>query len=179
MIWPQWKGLCPQADDPEACPEALPPFWKMIADLLWPGYYDPKVRKLQTATGDGQVGGKIPHVPVFCCSEQINRWPCPLVGPLVGPVSITIRVFTTLQSDHRDIWINDFIRVMRRHDLTKKTHLPTYIPNHQRTYLSTSIREHPKGGIQETCDNWHLIRVMRRHDLTKNTYLPTSFREHP
>merc|ERR1712037_82420 len=35
-------GLCPQADDPEACPEALPPFWKMIADLLWPGYYDPK-----------------------------------------------------------------------------------------------------------------------------------------
>merc|ERR1712130_1082154 len=36
-------GLCPQANDPEACPEALPPFWKMIADLLWPAYYDPKV----------------------------------------------------------------------------------------------------------------------------------------
>jgi len=35
-------GLCPQADDPEACPEALPPFWKMIAHLLWPAYYDPK-----------------------------------------------------------------------------------------------------------------------------------------
>jgi len=34
-------GLCPLANDPEACPEALPPFWKMIADLLWPSYYDP------------------------------------------------------------------------------------------------------------------------------------------
>merc|ERR1712004_267661 len=36
-------GLCPLANDPEACPEALPPFWKMIADLLWPSYYDPNV----------------------------------------------------------------------------------------------------------------------------------------
>ena len=38
-------GLCPLANDAEACPEALPPFWKMIADLLWPSYYDPNVRQ--------------------------------------------------------------------------------------------------------------------------------------
>ena len=38
-------GLCPLANDPEACPEALPPFWKMIADLLWPSYYAPNVRQ--------------------------------------------------------------------------------------------------------------------------------------
>ena len=35
------------------------------------------------------------------------------------------------------------IRVMRRHDLTKK-YLPTFIPTHLPTYLCTSIREHPK-----------------------------------
>ena len=46
-----------------------------------------------------------------------------------------------------------FFLVMRWHDLTKKytyphTYLSTYLP----TYLSTYLREHPQGGILETCD---------------------------
>merc|ERR1712001_438086 len=34
--------VCPQADDPEACMEGLPAFWKSIAMMLWPGYYNPE-----------------------------------------------------------------------------------------------------------------------------------------
>ena len=48
----------------------------------------------------------------FSCPQQLNRWPCPLVALL----PLTIRVFTTLQSDPRDLW--HLIRVMRRHDLS-------------------------------------------------------------
>ena len=36
----------------------------------------------------------------FSCPQQLNRWPCPLVALL----PLTIRVFTTLQSDPRDLW---------------------------------------------------------------------------
>ena len=62
---------------------------------------------------------------------------------------LTIRVFTTLQSEPRDLSPWDIlIRVMRRHDLTK-IYLPTCLP----TYLCTSIREHPKGAIG-ICDIW-------------------------
>ena len=43
------------------------------------------------------------------------------------------------------------IRVMIRLDLTRKD-LATYIPDQPPTYLCTSIREHPKGEILETCD---------------------------
>ena len=75
---------------------------------------------------------------VFCffsCPEQLNRWPCPLLGLLVGPAPLTIRVFKTLQSDPRDLWsLRHLIRVMRRQDLTQKN-LPTYIPTHPPTYL--------------------------------------------
>ena len=53
----------------------------------------------------------------FSCPQQLNRWPCPLVALL----PLTIRVFTTLQSDPRDLWpLGHLIRGMRRHDLTKK-----------------------------------------------------------
>ena len=53
-----------------------------------------------------------------------------LVGWSVGPLPLTIRVFTTLQSEPRDLWpLRHLIRVMRRHDLTKKsTYPPTYQP---------------------------------------------------
>ena len=43
---------------------------------------------------------------VFSCPEQLNRWPC----PLVGPTQLTIKPLTTLPSDPRDL-----IRMMRRH----------------------------------------------------------------
>ena len=41
--------------------------------------------------------------------------------PTVGPAPLTIRVFTTLQSDPRDWWpLGHLVRVMRRHDMTKR-----------------------------------------------------------
>ena len=58
-----------------------------------------------------------------------------LVCPLVGLTPLTIRVFTTLQSDPRDLWpLRHLIRVMRRHDLTKKD-LPTYLSTYLPMYL--------------------------------------------
>ena len=55
-------GLCPLANDPEACPEALPPFWKMIADLLWPSYYDPNVRQQKWTRRHA----------VVCCQNRLS-----------------------------------------------------------------------------------------------------------
>ena len=47
----------------------------------------------------------------------------------VGPAPLTIKAFTTLQSDPRDLWpLRHLIRVMRRHDLTKNTYIPTRSP---------------------------------------------------
>ena len=44
-----------------------------------------------------------------------------LVPCLVGWAPLTIRVFTTLQGNPRDLWpLRHLIRVMRGHDLTKK-----------------------------------------------------------
>merc|ERR1712130_960899 len=34
-------GLCPGAEDVVQCEANMPQFWKMIAALLWPGYWDP------------------------------------------------------------------------------------------------------------------------------------------
>ena len=54
-----------------------------------------------------------------------------LVPCLVCLTELTIRVFTTLQSEPRDLSpLRHLIRVMRRHDLTKKFYLPTYLPVH-------------------------------------------------
>ena len=40
-------------------------------------------------------------------------------------------------------------------DMTRsKKYLPTNIPNHLPTYPLTSLTEHPKGAILETCDLW-------------------------
>ena len=58
----------------------------------------------------------------------------PLVGWLVALTKLTIRVFTRLQSEPRDLW--HLIRVMRRHDLTKKS---TYPPNYLPTYLPVHL----------------------------------------
>ena len=60
-----------------------------------------------------------------------------IVPCLLALTKLTIRVFTRLQSDPRDLWpLTHLIRVMRRHDLTKKD-LPTYLP----TYLPTSLHK--------------------------------------
>ena len=37
---------------------------------------------------------------IFSCPQQLNRTHC----PLLGLTKLTIRVFTTLQSDPRDLW---------------------------------------------------------------------------
>ena len=36
-------GLCPESDDPAGCEAGLPDFWRAIAAILWPGYWDPAV----------------------------------------------------------------------------------------------------------------------------------------
>merc|ERR1712226_90924 len=35
-------GLCPMDEDPAFCEENLPDFWRSIAALLWPGYWNPE-----------------------------------------------------------------------------------------------------------------------------------------
>ena len=71
--------------------------------------------------------------------------------------------FWHTMSDPRDLSpLRHLIRVMRRHDLTKKFYLPTYLPVH--LPQSTPSR----------CDSrdlwplWHLFRVMRRPDQKKD-----------
>ena len=65
-----------------------------------------------------------------------------LVPWFVCLTKLPIRVFTTLQSDPRDLWpLRHLIRVMRRRDLTQKD-LPTYIPTHLPTYLPTYLITH-------------------------------------
>merc|ERR1711971_1336845 len=38
------NGLCAGGPDEEECAVELPWFWAAIAAVLWPGYWDPKVR---------------------------------------------------------------------------------------------------------------------------------------
>merc|ERR1711934_830673 len=38
------NGLCAGGPDEEECAVELPGFWASTAAILWPGYWDPKVR---------------------------------------------------------------------------------------------------------------------------------------
>ena len=61
-----------------------------------------------------------------------------IVRPSVCLLPLTIRVFTTLQSEPRDLWpLTHLIRVMNRHDLTEK--IPTYLHTYPPTYLPTHL----------------------------------------
>ena len=77
-----------------------------------------------------------------------------IVRPLVALAPLTIKAFTTLQSDPRDLWpLRHLIRVMRRHDLTKKDlpiYLPTYLPTYLPPYIPTL-----ENTIQEPICQWH------------------------
>ena len=122
---------------------------------------------------------------------QLNRTHCLSLASLLALTPLTIRVFTTLQSEPRDLWpLRHLIRVMRRHDLTKNTYLPTYLHTYPPTYLPTSItttRSPPGTGDfyfwqpkSDPRDLWpliHLMRVIRRHDLNEK-YLPTFIPTH-
>ena len=91
--------------------------------------------------------------------------PC-LLAWLVGPAPLTIRVFTTLQSDPRDLWpLTHLIRVMMRHDLTKKDN--DKYKDKDKDKDKYILREHSKSDLRYLWPLRHLIRVMRTHDLTK------------
>ena len=86
---------------------------------------------------------------------------------------LTIRVFTTLQSDPRDLLpLRHLIRVMKRHDMTKKIDKDKYKDkdkdNDKVTYF---YRTHSKRDPRDLWHLGHLIRVMRRDDLTKKNKL--------
>ena len=44
------------------------------------------------------------YIYIFSCPQQLNRWPCPLPGRSLCLLPLTIRFFTTLQSDPRYLW---------------------------------------------------------------------------
>ena len=72
----------------------------------------------------------------FCFLAVQNSSIGDLVPCLVCPLPLTIRVFTTLQSEPGDLWpLRNLIRVMKRHDLTEK--IPTYLLTYPPTYLPT------------------------------------------
>ena len=63
----------------------------------------------------------------FSCPEQLNRWPCPLVACSVCLTKLTIRAFTRLQSEPRDLSpLRHLIRGMRRH-YNQPENLPIYL----------------------------------------------------
>ena len=80
-----------------------------------------------------------------------------LVPCLVRLTPLTIRVFTTLQSDPRDLWpLRHVIRVMKGHDLTnKKTMTNTNTKTMTMTKTNT-FWEHLQRATLETCDLWDI-----------------------
>ena len=72
----------------------------MTPTVQWPLQYKDKDKDK-----DKDKVTKRPHMCyIFSCPEQLNRWPCPSVPCLVGRAPLTIREFTTLQSDPGDLW---------------------------------------------------------------------------
>ena len=105
---------------------------------------------------------------LFSCPEQLNRWPCPLVclsdqtnNPSLHKNtewSHTLVTFGTFDQSNGETWP----------DQKRSTYLHIYLP----TFLSTSIREHPKGAIIGTCDIWdtdQLGNQLGKGKMDKNT----------
>ena len=69
---------------------------------------------------------------IFSCPEQLNRWPCPLVRWLVPLTPLTIRAFTTLQTEWtwRLVSFETFDQSDEETwpDQKRSTYLPTYLP---------------------------------------------------
>ena len=90
-----------------------------------------KISNIKFIPAHTQLGGKIPdnvhsiYRVFFSCPEQLNRWPC----LSVCLTQLTIRVFTTLQSDPTcdlwDIWsvrlLEDFQSFRRFSDFWETT----------------------------------------------------------
>ena len=69
---------------------------------------------------------------IFSCPQQLNRTSC----PSLGLTPLTIRVFTSLQSDPRDLRpLRHLIRGMRRHYYLPANLPPTYLHTYLPTYL--------------------------------------------
>ena len=88
----------------------------------------------------------------FSCPEQLNRRPCPLLGPLVCLTELTIRPFRSLQREwsHTRVTFGTFDQSDEEtwHDQKRSTYLHTYIPTYLPTYLVPTYLE--------TCDLWDI-----------------------
>ena len=112
-------------------------------------YFNALVRpNLQSWTGFDLLiisGVKFWWFSFLAVTWQLNRSHCPLLCLL----PLTIRVFTTLQSDPRDLWpLRHLFRVMRRHDMTKKLT--------KKMTKTKTFWEHLLRAILETCDLWDI-----------------------
>ena len=68
-----------------------------------------------------------------------------------------IHLENTLKRDPRDLWpLRHLIRVMRRHDLTKKKTMTKTNTKTKTMTKSNTFREHLQWAILETCDLWDI-----------------------
>ena len=85
-------------------------------------------------------------IVLFSCPEQLNRWPCHSLTHWVTHWLLLL----TLQSDPRDLRpLRHLIRVMKRHDMTKKKWTKT-------NTKTKTFWEHLLRAILETCDLWDI-----------------------
>ena len=104
---------------------------------IWRPFFDATRPDFLRASG---LLNKCQHVlPFFSCPEQLNRTHCPSV--CLTP--LTIRVFTTLQSEPRDLWpLRHLIRMRKTHDMTKKIDKDKYKDK-------DILRTHPKSNPRD------------------------------
>merc|ERR1712215_52439 len=62
--------VCPQSVDPDACVAGLPDFWTKIANLLWPGYWNPEADWM--CAGEGPCGAAVRDATCEECTGGIQ-----------------------------------------------------------------------------------------------------------
>merc|ERR1712226_841729 len=65
-------GLCPESDDPAGCEAGLPDFWRAIAAILWPGYWDPAAEWMCGPTCEDCTTGIQGAIDQLLAEETIN-----------------------------------------------------------------------------------------------------------
>ena len=88
------------------------------------------------------------------------------------------------KSDPRDLWpLRHLIRMMRRHDLTKKSQWQRQIQRQRQWHKINTFREHLQRAVPQTCDlcdiwqeRWGDITWQKKTMTKKNT---NTVREHP
>merc|ERR1711970_833400 len=81
--------LCPGATDPDACVAGLPDFWKKIAMMLWPGYYNPEEDFMCMQEGLCGAPGSRPLL-TSCCLKNLS--PALSAGCLVRSSAVWMRI---------------------------------------------------------------------------------------